>query len=134
MLCAAGIGLAAAVLASTSAKISINESPCQASPSKARLSWSVIIAISSSCINGWAIIRFSPPVARSRACDDANAGLVCGRNNLVPLEQQALSGIERETGRPGRSHCLNGLDADHWNIEAHILIRLGDLHDGKVAA
>ena len=64
----------------------------------------------------------------SLRCTMAISACIRRIHNLLSIQQQALSRIHRETRRPRRLHHLDRLHADHRHIEAHILIRLRDLH------
>ena len=50
------------------------------------------------------------------------------------IEEQGSAGFEGEAGGAGVLHGLDGGDADDGNVEAHVLIGLGDFDDGEGAA
>src|SRR5215468_4034599 len=118
MLCVSGSGWAAAVAASMSARSSSTAGPCQALPSKALCSCSAMSA---------AALLFLVD-------DDRDLALVGGISHSVSVKEQAFARIERQAGGAGCAHDFDGFDADDRDIEAHILIRFGDLDDGKGTA
>src|SRR5271155_757808 len=62
-----------------------------------------------------------------------NSGLVGPGEDFVQIKNQRLMGFERYAGGMCLLHHLNGLHADHGNIESHVLFRLGYLHYGQAA-
>jgi len=67
-------------------------------------------------------------------CDDADVGLVCGGEDGCGVEHEGFAGLDSEAGCTGCLHGLDGGDADYGDVEAHVLIWLGDLYDGEGAA
>ena len=55
-------------------------------------------------------------------------------DHLAAVEDERLAGGDREAGRAGLDHGLDGGDADDRHIEAHVLAGLGDLDDREAAA
>src|SRR5258708_6751010 len=54
--------------------------------------------------------------------------------NLFSLEEQALASVQRDARCACGLHDFDGLHSDDGDIEAHILIGLGDLYHGESAA
>src|SRR5438309_7503098 len=108
----------AAVGASMSASNSRRAGPCQASPSKARRSWSGRRADSLVAL----------------VDDDGDVGFVRGMSYSVAIQQQTFPGVDGEAGCPGFFHGFNRTDANHRNIEAHVLVWLGNFDNRERAA
>jgi hypothetical protein len=54
--------------------------------------------------------------------------------NRTAVDHQRLPGVDRQQRRTGRAHRRNRRDADDGNVEAHVLVRLGDLDDAHAGA
>src|SRR5881628_3464805 len=66
--------------------------------------------------------------------NDGDSVLVRQLDHFLAVEHQSFTGGETETGGAGVDHGFNRRDADYRDIEAHVLIGLGDLDDGEPAA
>src|SRR5580704_12541126 len=120
------MGWAAAVLASTLASSSTIESPCQASPSKARRIWSARRTVSDMQILSFSRENGALPsiqILKCR-CNDGDSRRIRRAENLSTIEQQTFSRIQRQTTRSCFPHYLNRFYADDWDVKPHILIRL----------
>ena len=51
-----------------------------------------------------------------------------------PVDQQRARGVDRQHARAGFVHRVERAASDHRHVEAHVLLRLGDLDDAHAAA
>src|SRR3569623_3584021 len=84
------------------------------------------------------IVRLSRPQSCHRdvtgsARDYGDASLVCGANDGGSIEEQRTSSLQSEAGCASSLQRLNGANTDDGDVEAHVLVRLGDLHYGESA-
>jgi hypothetical protein len=73
-------------------------------------------------------------VTVSLLCDDGDPGVICSAEDRFGVEHEGSTCFDGETGGACGSHGFDGGDADDWDVEAHVLIGLGDLYDGEGAA
>ena len=66
--------------------------------------------------------------------DDGDAGGVGGIDHGLSVHEQRLARIHRQRRRADVAQHVNCAHADDGNIEAHVLIRLGDLHQPYAGA
>ena len=66
--------------------------------------------------------------------DDCNALLGRLAAEGFPVKQDGAIGFDGEHGTTGAGHRVEGFGADSGDVEAHVLLRLGDFHDGESAA
>ena len=66
--------------------------------------------------------------------DDGDSGFVCCVEDGFGVEEQGAACFDGEAGGAGGSHGFDGGNADDGDVEAHVLIGLGDLYDGERAA
>src|SRR5947207_9685972 len=106
MECACFMGRAAACEAVTPFRISRRESPCQASPEKARRSWSAMRAVSD--------IENTPFVnLLALAGKNAYMRQIGGLDDIITVNQQTPSCVDSETARARLLHDFNRLDSNH---------------------
>ena len=79
-------------------------------------------------------IVFLIPRRTRLLCDERDAGLVGGGDDGGGVEEQRTAGIDGEAGGAGAGHGFDGGEADDGDVEAHVLLGLGDLDDGEGAA
>ena len=86
-------------------------------------------------------ISFSPrePVTRLRRFRwserlDRDARFVGGANQLIAIEQQRSSGVDRKRRGVRAAHHFDGFQADDRYIESHVLPRLAHFHDDQALA
>ena len=77
---------------------------------------------------------FAGAAARQALPTIGDAGLVGGGEERVAIENQRPAGIDRQHRRAGDAHRLDRRQADNRHVEAHVLVRLGDLDDGDAVA
>ena len=65
--------------------------------------------------------------------DDGDVGDVGGGEDGCGVEEEGFSCFDGEAGGAGGLHGLDGGEADDGDVEAHVLIGLGDFDDGEVA-
>src|SRR6267154_6013955 len=70
----------------------------------------------------------------SSAGNDRDAGLVCGGDDGGGIEEERLPCFDGEAGGACGLHGVDGGDADHGYVEAHVLIGFGYFDDGEGAA
>ena len=65
--------------------------------------------------------------------DDGDVGEVGCVEDGRGIEEEGLSGFDGEAGGAGGLHGADGGEADDGDVEAHVLIGLGDFDDGEAA-
>jgi hypothetical protein len=70
------------------------------------------------------------PISSASIRQQRDPRLVRGHDDRVSIDEQALAGIEGETGCSGGAHHLNCLHADDGHIETHVLPGLRNFDDG----
>src|SRR5256885_92279 len=65
--------------------------------------------------------------------DNCNLRVIGSRDYGLPVQQEALACIQRQTGGAGFVHDFNRFYSHYRHIETHILIRFGDFYHRKVA-
>ena len=68
----------------------------------------------------------APPAGRPTTAMPAASA---ASKNFVAVHDQRLARVDRDRRRAGRLHRLDRGDADDGDVEAHVLVRLGDLDD-----
>src|SRR5206468_8359511 len=65
--------------------------------------------------------------------NDRNLRAIGEIDNRIELEEQGLSGFNRDYTQFSLYSDADGFDPNYWHIETHVLIRLGDFdHDRAV--
>ena len=73
-------------------------------------------------------------MSRGGVGEDADTGFVGGGEDGFAIEQERAAGFEGEAGGTGGAHGFDGAEADDGDVEAHVLVGLGDFDDGERAA
>jgi hypothetical protein len=65
--------------------------------------------------------------------DNRNACGVGAIENVDAIKEEGVAGFDGETGGTCVDHIFDGGEADDGNVEAEVLIGLGDFDDGEAA-
>ena len=65
--------------------------------------------------------------------ENRNACRIGAGENVDAIKEQGAAGFDGEAGCAGADHVFDSGEADDGNVEAHVLIGLGDFDDGEVA-
>src|SRR5262245_66693654 len=65
--------------------------------------------------------------------DHRDVVLVGKRDHVVAIDDDGLAGFDGQDFCAGGNERLNGAEANGGDVKTHVLLRLGDFHDGETA-
>ena len=65
---------------------------------------------------------------------DGDAKLIRPMKRLFAINKYRFTRFDGNCGSPGSMELFHGSQADRWDIETHVLLRLGNFHQRKAAA